>query len=377
MNNMISYIRLAVCSLAFSLPASGGVVYVDADARGVNSGTSWTDAYALLSTAIEKTSAQDEIWVAEGTYAPVRLKTGVKVIGGFAGTETAASESDPDAHKTYVSGSGRTRALESVENESSTVLRGFYIVDGFIDVPNIGGGLLLKDSDAMFVNCVFTRNRSVAMGGAVAIRGGSPTFVNCRFHGNDGGWGSGAVFNRTRGTTTFVNCLFYENTAWETGAITVLTGTTTFLNCTITDNHATKGKAGALFDVLGKAVLRNCILWNNTSPVTGAEEIHNNTVTGADTTVAHSNVKGGWSGTRNLGSDVDPLFVDPANDDYRLQAGSPCRNAGHSASLPADVADIGSNGNKTERIPKDLALKPRVEGDSVDMGAFEWHPPGG
>ncbi len=91
--------------------------------------------------------------------------------------------------------------------------------------------------------------------------------------------------------------------------------------------------------------------------------------------VTHSKVKGGWPGTTNLGANVDPLFVDPANDDYRLQAGSPCRNAGHNASLPADVADIGSNGNKTERLPKDLALKPRIEGDSVDMGAFEWHPP--
>ena len=56
-----------------------------------------------------------------------------------------------------------------------------------------------------------------------------------------------------------------------------------------------------------------------------------------------------------------------------------CRRAActHSASLPADVANVGSNGNKTERMPKDLAMKPRVEGDSVDMGAFERHPPGG
>ena len=93
-------------------------------------------------------------------------------------------------------------------------------------------------------------------------------------------------------------------------------------------------------------------------------------------TVTHSNVKGGWLGASNLGPNVDPLFVDPANDDYRLQAGSPCRNAAHNASLPADVADVGSNGNKTERLPKDFALMARIEGDSVDLGAFEWHPPG-
>jgi hypothetical protein len=36
---------------------------------------------------------------------------------------------------------------------------------------------------------------------------------------------------------------------------------------------------------------------------------------------------GGMVLTNNMGSDVDPLFTDPANDDYTLQAGSPARNA--------------------------------------------------
>ena len=138
----------------------------------------------------------------------------------------------------------------------------------------------------------------------------------------------------------------------------------------------TCAKGDALFDNLGSAALRNCILWNNVSPVPGTEGIHAYRSVGT-TDVRHSNVKGGWSGASNLGPDVDPLFVDAANDDYRLHAGTPCRNTGHSASLPANVADIGSNGNKTERMRKDLALNSRVEGDSVDMGAFEWHPPGG
>jgi hypothetical protein len=78
---------------------------------------------------------------------------------------------------------------------------------------------------------------------------------------------------------------------------------------------------------------------------------------------------------RDGNAKLDPLLVDAAKGDYRLQEGSPCRDAGKNASLPADVADLSWDGNTTEVLPKDSALNPRVHGDSVDVGAFEWHPP--
>ena len=88
--------------------------------------------------------------------------------------------------------------------------------------------------------------------------------------------------------------------------------------------------------------------------------------------MTHSNVKGGWLGEGNLNS--DPLFVGPATGDYRIRQTSPCKDKGQNASLPQDVGDINMEGNTAEVLPKDLDLKPRIHGDSVDMGAFEWHP---
>jgi len=374
MNNVTFNIRCLFCCLVFCLPATAGTIYVDANATGQNTGTTWVNAYTSLSAAVENASAADEIWVAAGTYGPIVLKDGVEVYGGFAGTETTTTASDPDGHKTYISGRGKSRAVHSIGNDSSTVLRGFYITDGFIDSPDVGGGVYLEKSDAMFVRCVFTKNRSVTMGGAIAVFGGSPTFVNCRFHGNDGGWAAGAVFNREAATPVFVNCLFYENTAWEGGAMSIVTGAPKLINCTVTDNVATIGDAGALFDSRAEAILHNCILWDNKSPIPNAQEIYDKSVSGRTTNVTHSVVRNGWPGEGNM--DKNPLFVDAASDDYRLKETSPCRDKGRNASLPKDVADLSADGNTTEVLPKDLALKGRISGDAVDMGAYEWHPPG-
>ena len=376
MGKRISYINSLFYCAALCVPASGATIYVDVDAAGANNGTSWTHAYTSLATGIRAASVGDEVWVAEGTYDAITLKSGVKVYGGFAATESSASQSNPELHPTYINKRGGDRPVTSIGNDRKTVLQGFIITGGKLtmdDHPTIGAGMYLENSDAMIVQCVFTRNTAETIAGAVANRAGSPTFVNCKFYGNDGGWSCGAFYNQASGAPAFINCLFYENVADQGGAICNMIGSMSFTNCTIADNRATH-RGGAIYDYAGDATLRNCILWDNAAPKAGTEQIENAKGT---TTITHSNVKGGWSGTSNLGRDADPLFVDPANDDYRLQAGSPCRNAGHSALLPADVADISSNGNRTETLPNDLALKPRVEGDSVDMGAFEWHPPGG
>ena len=372
MNDLKHYIRCLACCFAFAVPASAGTVHVDVDAAGRNDGLSWVDAYKSLSTAIDRSAPGDEVWVAEGTYGPMTLESGVRVYGGFAGNETALAEADPHAHRTYISGQGTSRAIECSGCDSSTVVRGFHIVKGFIDIPDTGGGVYLEESDAVFVRCVFTDNKAVTLGGAVTIWGGSPSFVNCRFHGNDGGWAAGAVFSRKSATPTFVNCLFHDNKATEAGAVSVRSGAPRFINCTFARNEATKGKGGALFDGCAGAILHNCILWDNMSPVSNANEIFSKRISEKITSVAHSSVKGGWSGEGNL--DKDPLFVDASKGDYRLQATSPCRDTGLSTLLPTDTTDLGLNGNTTETLPKDLSLKARINGDSVDMGAFEWQP---
>lgn len=58
---------------------------------------------------------------------------------------------------------------------------------------------------------------------------------------------------------------------------------------------------------------------------------------------------------------ADPLFVDPANHDYRLRPGSPAINAGVAIS----------------EIQTDLRGASRTEGGQYDIGAYEYTPHGG
>jgi hypothetical protein len=71
-----------------------------------------------------------------------------------------------------------------------------------------------------------------------------------------------------------------------------------------------------------------------------------------------------WAAT-NIAA--DPLFL----PDGRLSQGSPCVNSGDTAALPFDDADLDHDGDMAESLPLDLAGNVRVQGGTVDMGAFE------
>ncbi|AXO79540.1 T9SS C-terminal target domain-containing protein [Olleya aquimaris] len=77
------------------------VYYVDANATGVNDGSSWTDAFTNVADALALTNLNDAVWVAKGTYTladkntPIAVSTNeVDIIGGFAGTETTLADRD-------------------------------------------------------------------------------------------------------------------------------------------------------------------------------------------------------------------------------------------------------------------------------------------
>lgn len=92
----------------------------------------------------------------------------------------------------------------------------------------------------------------------------------------------------------------------------------------------------------------NSIIWGNSSPSVIPESVSYATVTYSD---LEGGVPGRFLGNGNISA--DPLFVDPANGNYQLAAGSPAIDSGQ--------AVVGT----------DLLGTPRPQGRGDDMGAFE------
>lgn len=221
-----------------------------------------------------------------------------------------------------------------------------------------GGAVRNYDSDAEFTRCMFRENHT-RYGGAGVANGGlsSPVIARCIFDFNRTDtlfalydcYGGG-MHNTDNSHPLIVSCVFVGNAAYSTlpalsyGGALASSGDAepTIINCTLFNNYANIGH-GQHCDGQSSTAVVSSILWN------GGEEII--TTRSAAVTVTYSTVAGSWPGTGNIAD--DPLL-----DDLRLQAGSPCINAGDPANDPDGEADLDGHA--------------RMLCGRVDMGAYEF-----
>ena len=178
-----------------------------------------------------------------------------------------------------------------------------------------------------------------------------------------------------------VNCLFNDNldsTPWAPWPGPVAIGTLfncnlDIVNCTFANNLTTNPWGGAVGASYSSDInFYNCILYGN-NPY--QVFLVNNTADQADTVrVYHSLVQNGQEGIMNYGVfnqvfwgdgnlDADPLFYGSGDHPYSIDYGSPCIDAG-TLNLPPGIT-----------LPEyDIAGNPRIYGETIDMGAYEYGP---
>ncbi len=414
-------------------------VYVDADATGNDDGTSWEDAFNDLQDALGFATYGDEIWVAEGTYKPVPLTVtgritafhmlpGVKMYGGFVGTETDRSQRDWATHVVTLSGDIGTigsygdnsfHVVVGTGVTETAVLDGFLVTGGYANggsAPNDrGGGIYLSGGRPIIRHCTIAGNRAVFYGGGMVVtNAGAPIVADSTFINNTVSYYGGGMASIGNSPSQIVNVRFLHNTSTSGhgGGALSFQSTPTYVNTVFSGNRANIGDGGGLYNWSANALhwnvtfsnnyafsrgggmsnanspsisVVNGIFWDNTAGVSNAEIYPG----GLFERVTYSIVDGGYTGTGNLS--VDPFFVDAdgtddvagtLDDDLSLSAGSPAIDAGSNSAVPADVADLDGDDDTVEITPLDLGHNPRFVDEPVadtgqgtaplvDMGAYE------
>jgi len=194
------------------------IIYVDTNATGTNNGSSWTNAYTNLQSALATASSGDQLWVATGVYKATsdtgsasrnisfHLKGGISLYGGFSGNETSISQRNWVTNVTILSGDigiqgdglDNTKTILVFKNASdSSILDGFTIEaaynDNNYDNTSKGGGMYLLRANLFVNHCSFLNNScnyqtGVPCAGIYSDTSGILTIKNTVFSNNSAPW---------------------------------------------------------------------------------------------------------------------------------------------------------------------------------------------
>lgn len=228
---------------------------------------------------------------------------------------------------------------------------GVYVGDGNATVSNniikghsayLGGGIICNGSAPLIVSNVIVDNEAFVMGGGISCDSARPIIMNNIIARNSAAKGGGLGCDWLP-RPKLINNVFFGNSATECGG-----------GIHIDRIHV----------IIEPVPMVNTIMWNNSAPLGPAVNLD-----GIDLElfVGFSNIEGGQAsistqngailnwGNGNI--DDDPLFVDPAIDDFHIPWNSPCRNAGAYHYFLTKT---------------DLDGDPRIADGIVDMGADEF-----
>jgi hypothetical protein len=279
----------------------GPVLFVDADAVGDNTGTSWENAFVDLQSALWAAAPTcgigEEIWVAEGVYRPseptsrfdartvaFELRGDVAVYGGFDGTESSRDQRNPSAHVTVFSGdvdandgpdftNNDQNAYHVVvdprpgDGSGPAILDGVTITAGHADGPRrtgneLGGGVYSATGRCILTDCLIRDNAAMHGGGMYVTNTDAAVLNRCRFDGNRAELLGGGLYGDSAGPT-ISRCAFTGNRGRDGGGACFRSNSEpVIVNSAFSGNRATR-VGGAVYNNLSGPTLINCSLAGN------------------------------------------------------------------------------------------------------------------
>jgi hypothetical protein len=277
----------------YTISPSSKIWLVKANAVGTGSSNNWNNAFPSLQTALANASANDEIWVAAGTYKPgparantFTLKSNVPVYGGFAGTEVIRTARDFTNNISILDGdvSGNDNPVvttgDANRNENNervvtsttanTTIDGFTIQGGnTLGLSSDGGGFNIANGTSSTISNMIFRANTAINGGGLFINAGNPTVTNVTFINNATTSSGAGLFNMGSANPTLNNVKFSGNTCGNGGGLYVNSGTVTVNNGVFSSNTATGPLGGGGMYVSNggaNAVLNKVVFSGNTAP---------------------------------------------------------------------------------------------------------------
>ncbi len=325
-------ILLFVCALLLcSLPVMATRYHVNVNSGDdANDGLKWSSAFENLQAALDMAKADDEIWIAAGTYYPTKkiaevygkgnskltnerhrsflIPKNVKVYGGFpakATDATSMSNRDWKKYQTILSGDFDDNDGDNFENMEenayhvvilfdatpSTVLDGLYITGG-----------CANDDATIYTDDIYKYYITAGDGGGIYAHSpasvSSPTISDVSLYGNYANASGGAIFN-------------YADTDDASPEMT---------NVSFIQNKAANRQGGGLFNsgVRVRATLTNINVVGNTSNNSGGglyfftlgEDLCSPTITNA---VVNGNYAKNGNGAgiyvATYGGDAEPYII--------------------------------------------------------------------
>ena len=322
MKTLRTLYTIMLLALMPTLAAQATRYYVKADGTGTAAGTSWDDAMTLQ-TALDNAKAGDEIWMMgyeaiskDNVYRTpgvdgFTLKSGVRLYGGFSGTEQTIDDREIIDGKAYrmkyrtvLTGDiGRNDTVDATnlifpanttrtdnathvltlnmtpteasgnKNTQSTIVDGLTIARGHADDNSgYGGGIFITGDNSdggvyIIRRCFFIENYATR-GGALYV---SPTVGNpnnneclidrCGFFNNAAGDRAesencgGAIWFEGEAAGTVVNTAVFNN---ENGGVRIGSTAAKVVNSTIVRNTGTGVDAN-----VSSNVVYNTVIWGN------------------------------------------------------------------------------------------------------------------